>query len=333
MLTPPIVNVVSKIPPQIWERQKVVGGKFRFTFSRFPEKAEFHVVYGIRDPLKIENSSSKILFVASEPPEIRKYDLAVLAKYGLVLGPSYPYLQNLPNFRYAEGLAPWWLGVDGSSKLHYEDVNIEIAPTRSELEQAAPVIGNRFTTFVSEKSRTPLQVQRQKLADFLSSRIPELEVMGRRTVPFTDKTDLLRESRFHLAIENSQHQGYWTEKLADPMLMSSVVFYSGDPTISSKFNPGGVEVVNPFLLEETYRRIMERLDREVSAGEVDSLYQNRNLILGKYNFQSAIETILGSYNPVRQIWKRSPRVLMPAHSQQFGMKRILAMLGAQRIFR
>ena len=81
-----------------------------------PVDADIHVVYGIRQPLKIPNSSRNIVFVASEPPDIRVYNTEVLARYGAVVGPPYKYLSDLPNFHPITAIAPWWVGVKAGGK-------------------------------------------------------------------------------------------------------------------------------------------------------------------------------------------------------------------------
>jgi hypothetical protein len=55
--------------------------------------------------------------------------------------------------------------------------------------------------------------------------------------PNAAKRRLMSECRFSLALENSSHPGYVTEKIADAFLARSVPIYWGDPLVSQEFNP------------------------------------------------------------------------------------------------
>jgi len=74
----------------------------------------------------------------------------------------------------------------------------------------------------------------------------------------------------HLAIENCQENGYFTEKLLDCFLSYTVPIYYGDPTIADKFDINGMIIVQSVdeildvlanLIEDDYLKRMESLDR------------------------------------------------------------------------
>ena len=46
----------------------------------------------------------------------------------------------------------------------------------------------------------------------------QVDVFGRGINGFADKRDVLDDYRYHIAIENSVCENYWTEKLADPYM-------------------------------------------------------------------------------------------------------------------
>ena len=128
-----VVNLVSKVPRSVWEREMPVDGPHTFLHTRQPVPADYHVVYGIRDALELPNPRERLVFVASEPPEIREYNLSILRQYGVVVGASFPGVSTLPHFRRVTGLAPCWLGVSSATENHYETHRGETALTRSQL--------------------------------------------------------------------------------------------------------------------------------------------------------------------------------------------------------
>lgn len=135
-----IVNIVSAVPPQLWERELQPGLPAEFVHTQVPVQADWHVIYGLREKLKIPNSSGRVLFVASEPPEIREYSGRVLGRYAAVLALNFPYLQDLPHYLYGAGLAPWWVGgchIPGGRALRRTQGPLD-ADQRSAREPAKP---------------------------------------------------------------------------------------------------------------------------------------------------------------------------------------------------
>lgn len=59
------------------------------------------------------------------------------------------------------------------------------------------------------------------------------------------KKDPAMGGMFHLAIENCQQPGYFTEKLIDCFATCSVPLYFGDPDIAQTFNKAGIITLDP----------------------------------------------------------------------------------------
>lgn len=174
-----------------------------------------------------------------------------------------------------------------------------MGPSISELKALSNTEGEGITAIVSEKSRTPLQQQRLRLIEYLSKKIPELRVLGRGSVAFGDKGAVLRGSAFHLAVENSIHPRYWTEKLSDPVLMSNYVFYGGHKSISDDLSEPGILMVNPWEEESVYRQILEKLAVGISANDRIGIQRNKNTIISRLNFHCTVERIVLESLPAR----------------------------------
>jgi len=287
-----LVNVVSSIPPAIWERELPPGLQHKYLHTPVPTQADFHVIYGIRTPLMVPNSRHNTAFVASEPPEIRRYNLKVLARYGTVFAPSFGYLASLPNYEPMSPVAPWWVGTNAGGKEHYSDFSHAVGLGRYDFENLAPPQRDVVSIIVSSKARTSLQVQRLRLVDYLSQKMSDVEVWGEGKRFVEDKALVLQNSRYHLAIENSIHPGYWTEKLADPILLSNYVFYQGAPDIGASLNLGGICAIDCFDLEGTYRRVSEEMNRGAWASSAEARASNLRCILGEESFHRALDKIL-----------------------------------------
>jgi len=283
-----LINIVSRVPPTLWERELPPLSSPEFVHTFEPTLADVHVIYGLRNAVKVPNAPANTIFVASEPPEIREYNLATLSSYRSVLAPGFDYLRELPNFFQIDSVAPWWVGANAGGQTHYEELDSCISLSRALLETGFTPARDVISVIVSSKPKTPLQQQRLRLVEFLQSRLPALEVCGEGTNPVGDKADILKASKYHLAVENSLHPNYWTEKLTDPVLMDNVVFYGGHASYRNKFDSASVIGIDPYNLEGTYRCLRESLERSDWEATNDARGFNRALVLNSLSFHRSL---------------------------------------------
>jgi hypothetical protein len=64
------------------------------------------------------------------------------------------------------------------------------------------------------------------------------------TAPWEGGKDRCWKSMFHIAIENSQNKGYFTEKIIDAFLTKTIPIYWGCPNINDFFNSEGIVTFN-----------------------------------------------------------------------------------------
>ena len=314
------VNVLSRIPSALWERELPDGLGLSFSHSSEPVEADIHVVYGLRTAISIPNKSCNTIFVASEPPEIRQYNLDVLRKYSAVLGPGFSYLQALPNFSTIEAVCPWWVGLASSGSEHYANTRMSPSFTRQSFHEYPAPVRDRLSVIVSSQSRTPLQQQRQRLVDFLHSRLNEIDVFGRGRAQLADKADVLGVNRYHLAVENSFHPGYWTEKLADPVLMNNYVFYGGHSSYRTSFDAKSIQEIDPYDFERAYATISEALNEGLWHSTETARQSNRRTLLDSLSFHRSLAKFIekGEFHPAR-----NNRFFIPAQHPQKLVKKIL----------
>jgi hypothetical protein len=80
--------------------------------------------------------------------------------------------------------------------------------------------------------------------------------------PVTNKLEFIKEYKFVLSFENSSHPGYTTEKLIEPMLVSSIPIYWGNKEVGKDFNVKSFVHVNQYAsFDEAIERIIE-LDQD-----------------------------------------------------------------------
>ena len=135
-----------------------------------------------------------------------------------------------------------------------------------------------------------------------------------------DKATVLRGSRYHLAIENSQHPGYWTEKFADPTLMANFVFYQGDPSIAQSFDRGAFELIDCFDMDGSYRRISENMLADAWTRSVESREHNRSVVLNRHSFHRALDRKIQ-----KMVFERTKpkKIVVPSQHPVYRWKRVV----------
>ena len=282
-----IINLVSELHESIWQREAGPVATQNWVYSKQPIQADVYVIYGKVEQMLFTSSSATKIFIAIEPPEIFCYDLSVLAQYDLVVAPDFPYMRTLRNRLVRSGLLNWSIGtVDHVHNLELQRELPGVETIRSLMRS------QEVSVIMSLKSITPLQKRRVKFIHELKNLVPELQIFGRHSRPISDKLDGLLPYRFHLALENSIHPHYWTEKLADPLLCLAKVFYVGDPLAVTDFDDKCIVPLDIYDASSSARIIHDHLNRGVSEAEMSSLVQARRKIIFEKNMHRIVEEYL-----------------------------------------
>ncbi len=191
--------------------------------------ADFHVVINKLTKMFIPNHVSRISFVITEPPEVQKYDRKFLEQFGTVFAPNFNYLSDLGNVKFGSGFYPHQAGY---SFIGQFKENFTVAQLHQQWKNDRPILISAIT---SSKKQTKYHGLRLDFINYLRKEILEFEVFGRGFKPIEDKASILLNSKYHLALENSDHPGWWTEKLLDPIICGSQVFWAGDNSVTKLF--------------------------------------------------------------------------------------------------
>lgn len=89
--------------------------------------------------------------------------------------------------------------------------------------------------------------------------MPYLRLFGQEFSPIKDKHQILCRYQNHLSLENASHPYYWTEKLADGLIMRNRVFQGGDSEAKRYFPGRGVIFINHWDLNKTYKKLTRNL--------------------------------------------------------------------------
>jgi hypothetical protein len=99
------------------------------------------------------------------------------------------------------------------------------------------------------------------------------------------KEEVFGYSMFGVAIENTQHNGYFTEKILDCFLQKTIPIYWGCSDISEMFNEKGIIT---FTSVDDLIRKVNKLDETYYKDRLDVINENYNLALQYVNYQQNI---------------------------------------------
>jgi hypothetical protein len=131
---------------------------------------------------------------------------------------------------------------------------------------------------------------RNEYFDVINSTQREIEIFGKlykRLHPlYKDKA--LAKYRFSIAIENSSQKNYFTEKINDCFLFSTLPLYWGCPNISHFFPKDSYRLIDINKPEEIKHIISEPITKKTER----AIEEAKNLILYKYNIWPSIESLI-----------------------------------------
>jgi hypothetical protein len=144
---------------------------------------------------------------------------------------------------------------------------------------------------VISSTKTTTRGHRQRLAFVreLARQVP-VEVFGRGFRSLEDKWEGLAPFRFSIAIENSRHEHYWTEKFADCVLAGTVPVYHGCPNIQDYFSPDAylkLDIHDVPTAIQTVKNLLVDAPVEYDR-RLPALVEARRLVLHEYNLFNLI---------------------------------------------
>ncbi len=112
----------------------------------------------------------------------------------------------------------------------------------------------------------------------------ELVWFGRGENPIDDKWDALVDFKYSIAIENSSHWGYFTEKILDCYLSYTMPIYFGCPNIHEYFDPDSMILIDPDDFKKSISIIESAINSDLYSKKFESLVRMREKILDELAF-------------------------------------------------
>lgn len=254
-------------------------GQYQFIINQPEADADFVVVVGkgLRVPTRFRVAPQNTILMTGEPHAILEYPKGYCRQFGLVCS-CQPEIVG-PNVVYTPALLPWYVGVDfdrsGASRftMNYEDV-----------AEAMPQKTRAMSVISSNKAFSQGHVDRLRFIEKLKQHYGDrIDIFGRGHRSFEDKWDVLAPYRYHIVIENSTTDYYFTEKIFDCYLAGAYPLYHGCRNIADYYPEEGMTRIDIRNIEATFGTI----DRIMASREYEAkqavLARCKELSLTRYN--------------------------------------------------
>jgi hypothetical protein len=276
-----------------WGRQLPRGGDAWgdsvYTFStNCTGGYDWLVVYSAWPDMDLLTSipRSRRIFIAGEPESFHRYQDRFLDQFGTVIT-----TQRGTRHRGAVFTQPginWFAGVRFQSGAERFQSLLDF----SDFVAGDPVKTKLCSVVCSNNAVTRGHRQRIEFVERLKQEFgDQIDFFGRGTRTMADKDEALAAYRFHIALENSVHPDYWTEKLADPFLRGCFPIYSGCPNLEDYFPAGSYARIDLDKPRQAMATIADVLQGELDRSSIKQRQEAKRRILYEYNIFAVLEKL------------------------------------------
>jgi hypothetical protein len=226
------------------------------------------------------------ILITGEPESFHRYQAAYLAQFGHVVT-TQRCIHHTGVIHSQVGMN-WFVGV----RFDFDGPQGSYVPVLgfSELATDPPLKTKLCSVVSSTKAVTAGHRQRLEFVLRLQKELGDLiDFYGRGFRDVADKDEALASYRYHIALENSSHPDYWTEKLADPYLRQCFPIYAGCPNLQDYFPAGSWLSIDVGKPDESIARIREVLKTDLDRQRASALAEAKRRVLWEHNVFALLE--------------------------------------------
>ncbi|MBU1007662.1 hypothetical protein KKA53_01110 [Candidatus Dependentiae bacterium] len=310
------VKLSSCCPKWDWIRQTPnrdgTWGEHTFICNHEGKSCDYWVVY--ENLTKQEHSScpkENTVLITGEPPTIKTYHPKFLAQFQTIIT-CHPNVSH-PNAIVSHLSLPWMIGYQPPKEIFSKSYRELTKTTKLPKTKLVSVICSD-KVFTTEHKKRLLFIQ--KLQEKFGDRI---DFYGRGRNPIIDKWDAIAPYKYHIALENSFIEHYWTEKLSDSYLAQSHPIYYGCPNIHDYFPKKSLTKIDINKPEQAFKVIEQVITGNTYEQSIETLEQAKKLVLNKYNIFPRLaklcpQTDISKPKPKTTLWpqeyfyKQDPKI-------------------------
>ncbi|MCX6224413.1 MAG: glycosyltransferase family 10, partial [Bacteroidia bacterium] len=223
------------------------------------------------------------ILITCEPPTLKTYKSEFLRQFAAVITCHTSIDHTNPIFQ-QPGL-PWHIG-----RRQKDHINVEFSKDYDELKAMTSIPKTKLLSVISS-SKMMSEGHRKRL-DF-AKRLKihfgdKVDLFGRGLNEVEDKWDALAAYKYHVAMENSTVNDYWTEKLSDAFLAGCHPIYHGCPNIDRYFDLSSLTQIDINHLEKAIAVIEACLEQNRYESSQPLIWEARKKVLDTYNLFALI---------------------------------------------
>jgi len=288
-------------------------GKYQFFIDEEIKAPDFLVVRNkyIKSKIKIKVAPENTILALSEPYSIVNFPKKYRDQFGLVCSCQEEITHS--NIFYTPAILPWLVGVVKKNNLtihsrSYDDLKRSSFPRKTKL----------LSVITSNKAFTKGHQERinfvRRLKEYFGDQI---DVFGRGFNDFEDKWDVLAPYKYHIALENSSSNYYWTEKLSDCFLAGTYPIYYGCKNLEDYFPSEAYTSIDIHDFEKSIQKIKEIISADYTTLDINPLEKSKELVLENYNMFNLIAKYCDTLNgdlPKQDITLKPSFTLIDSHN-------------------
>ncbi|MFM7471318.1 MAG: glycosyltransferase family 10 domain-containing protein [Nodosilinea sp.] len=260
----------------------------QFTINQPVKTCDAWIVYqGLFRPETTHCPPENVILFTYEPPGLHDYPQAFLNQFAKIVT-CHRSIQH-PGVIYRHQAQPWLAGLyrDGQHNIHRSD---QVRFTVDDFAAMAPPAKPRLLSVLcSNKVVTEGHRHRLAFVGQLRQALGDaVDVYGYGFQPLTDKWDALAPYKYHIVLENSIVEDYWTEKLADAYLGYCFPIVSGCPNLERYFSQDAYLSIDIHQPDAAIAKIRTLLTEDPYQQKLPYLQQARRQILYEYNLFAEI---------------------------------------------
>ncbi|OJU54281.1 MAG: hypothetical protein BGN96_13430 [Bacteroidales bacterium 45-6] len=319
------INVLTKVSYPTFEHQfddSLFGSKYKiYENSSLDVVWDYVVVYeGCKIPVTVKCHEGGLLFISGEPPLSRVYPQQFVNQFDLFIT-THQHIKH-KNVKLNQLAINWHFGLSFKTKkqkYNFDQLVHLPAPKKKKL----------FSVVTSSKKMMPGHNYRQKIIDNLRKDFGDyIDFYGDGVNNVEYKADALLPYMFHISMENTVVDHYWSEKFADSFLGYTIPIYGGCPNVEKYFGDKGYF---KFDLKDysSLKKIIEYIlssPQQIYHEMFDNMNQLRDKILHEYNFYNLVDEVIqkGEVQASSGICKKTilPYEYCTFYKLQFSLMRI-----------
>ena len=253
-----------------------------------------------------------LILFTYEPPGLHTYQPEFLKQFAKIIT-CHRNIEH-PGVIYRHQAQPWLAGLRRHSqenihsslevRFNFDDFAGMSPPPKSKL--ISVLCSNKVMTEGHRQRLAFVEQLRQELGDVV-------DIYGYGFQPLADKWEALAPYKYHIVLENSIVDDYWTEKLADAYLGYCFPIVSGCPNLHQYFPPAAylpIDIAHPLV---AIAQIRQLLQDDPYQKKLPVINDARQCILYKYNLFAEIPRLINPSPtlPPQKIHLKDERLFLP----------------------